>query len=266
MYADSMTLKSKRLTYARICVEVDATRPLPDSFDLCVDDDFEDNAEKLLEIHVEYQWKPKMCSDCQVFGHQVNSCPKKVNMPTTKPQPTKAIWKATGVILPKDPSIMATEGVTGAATEQQQTNIPHLHEAETSIQKAHMRTANKEDTCIESTVNHLEAIEALVAHGPDLNLGELDVLSPSARRGSGMVPTITNFSTSVATIYPNRFDVLQGEEGAEINPDLGLTDLLATINGGAKQKKKGKNKVNPQGGMTLRSQGKPNDSSCFLEY
>ncbi|CAK9157851.1 unnamed protein product, partial [Ilex paraguariensis] len=37
-----------------------------------------------VKIQVEYQWKPKVCQSCHIFGHNESTCPKMV---------TKTIWK-----------------------------------------------------------------------------------------------------------------------------------------------------------------------------
>ena len=38
----------------------------------------------LIRIKVSYQWKPKQCSLCQVFGHSDQACPIKVGFPVPK--------------------------------------------------------------------------------------------------------------------------------------------------------------------------------------
>ncbi|KAK3229882.1 hypothetical protein Dsin_001763 [Dipteronia sinensis] len=50
LYADSLTESMKRISYARVCIEIDAT--------------------------FEYQWKPKICTECKFFGHSITTCPK----------------------------------------------------------------------------------------------------------------------------------------------------------------------------------------------
>lgn len=63
LYADSMTENCSRLSYARICVEVDVDAQLPSAFD------FQISPNKVVEIRVKYPWKPLRCSSCKVFGH-----------------------------------------------------------------------------------------------------------------------------------------------------------------------------------------------------
>lgn len=82
LYADQLTESGQRLSFAKICVEVDCSSPLPSSFDLKYDNG------DMVEIRVQYPWKPMMCSDCMMFGHVVSNCPKKV--PSTGPEAVKA--------------------------------------------------------------------------------------------------------------------------------------------------------------------------------
>ncbi|KAK3229896.1 hypothetical protein Dsin_001777 [Dipteronia sinensis] len=72
LYADSLTKTMKIISYARICVEIDATSKLIDSFDLLMGEGDENNNGEIL---VEYQWKQKICPECKSFGHNAATCP-----------------------------------------------------------------------------------------------------------------------------------------------------------------------------------------------
>ncbi|KAI8550741.1 hypothetical protein RHMOL_Rhmol06G0131700 [Rhododendron molle] len=58
LYANQLTESGQRLSFAKICVEVDCSSPLPSSFDL------KHANGDMVEIRVQYPWKPMMCSDC----------------------------------------------------------------------------------------------------------------------------------------------------------------------------------------------------------
>ncbi|KAK3189587.1 hypothetical protein Dsin_029148 [Dipteronia sinensis] len=75
LYADSLTETMKRILYVRICVEIDATSNLIDSFDLLMGEGDEHNNGENVEILVEYQWKPKIFLECKSFGHNAATCP-----------------------------------------------------------------------------------------------------------------------------------------------------------------------------------------------
>ena len=72
LFADSATEARSRVNFARICVEVDASCPLVDDFD--VEIFREDGSSCLHPIRVSYQWRPPSCHFCKVFGHSSDSC------------------------------------------------------------------------------------------------------------------------------------------------------------------------------------------------
>ncbi|XP_059636151.1 uncharacterized protein LOC132278375 [Cornus florida] len=71
LFADRLTESKARLSYARLCVEVDATKPFVESFQLKATNGI------VFDIKAEYQWKPMVCSSCCCFGHLSNVCPTK---------------------------------------------------------------------------------------------------------------------------------------------------------------------------------------------
>ncbi|KAI8571753.1 hypothetical protein RHMOL_Rhmol01G0143300 [Rhododendron molle] len=70
LYPDEFTREHSRLTFARVCIEVEATKEIPESF--VVDLGYG----KPFEIRVEVPWKPQACKVCKTFGHTTNACPK----------------------------------------------------------------------------------------------------------------------------------------------------------------------------------------------
>ncbi|KAK3198344.1 hypothetical protein Dsin_021759 [Dipteronia sinensis] len=76
LYADSLTESMKRISFARVCIEIDASCDLVDSFDLFMGDSSNPKLGENMEILVEYQWKPKICTECKSFGHSITNCPK----------------------------------------------------------------------------------------------------------------------------------------------------------------------------------------------
>ncbi|KAF9613609.1 hypothetical protein IFM89_009435 [Coptis chinensis] len=65
---DEATTLRKRLLYARVCVLVEITVELPDSFEINM------GVEDVRKISVEYGWVPKKCDYCKRFGHKTNDC------------------------------------------------------------------------------------------------------------------------------------------------------------------------------------------------
>ncbi|KAK3189465.1 hypothetical protein Dsin_029026 [Dipteronia sinensis] len=60
LYADSLTESMKRISFARVCIEIDASCDLFDSFDLFMGDSSNPKLGENVEILVEYQWKQKI--------------------------------------------------------------------------------------------------------------------------------------------------------------------------------------------------------------
>ncbi|KAI8529342.1 hypothetical protein RHMOL_Rhmol12G0217800 [Rhododendron molle] len=78
LYADHFIESCKRISYAKICVEIDTSSALPDSFDLILP------SGAIFNIRVWYPWRPLRCESCKVFGHK--TCQSKAVPMTSKPQ------------------------------------------------------------------------------------------------------------------------------------------------------------------------------------
>ncbi|XP_019232866.1 PREDICTED: uncharacterized protein LOC109213514 [Nicotiana attenuata] len=80
IYADECTTKVERISYARILVEMDITRPLPMKITV------KDPNGRKFEQAVTYDWKPVYCSTCLQLGH---NCLNKTPMQQLEPKQTK---------------------------------------------------------------------------------------------------------------------------------------------------------------------------------
>ncbi|KAK2658399.1 hypothetical protein Ddye_004932 [Dipteronia dyeriana] len=76
LYADSLIESMKKISFARVCIEIDASCDLVDSFDLFMSDSSNAKLGENVEILVEYQWKPKIYTEFKSFGHSITNCPK----------------------------------------------------------------------------------------------------------------------------------------------------------------------------------------------
>ena len=81
LFADSTTLSRRRLNYARVCVEIEASAKLIEEFDLATGLS-EDPYINPIRIKALYQWKPASCTHCQTFGHTTESCKANPTPPT----------------------------------------------------------------------------------------------------------------------------------------------------------------------------------------
>ena len=69
LHMDSLTENRTRLSFARICIEVDLSSKFPKAARLNLGNG------KCTTIRIEYPWVPHNCSHCQVFGHKVSKFP-----------------------------------------------------------------------------------------------------------------------------------------------------------------------------------------------
>ena len=65
----TQTLGKKVMTFARICVEIDLSRPLPDAVEMCV------GSHSWMQ-QLDYETLPFRCRLCHEYGHLLRRCPK----------------------------------------------------------------------------------------------------------------------------------------------------------------------------------------------
>ncbi|GKE19225.1 RNA-directed DNA polymerase, eukaryota, partial [Tanacetum coccineum] len=66
-----------KASYARAIIELKADVDLRDTIIVSVPK-FSGEGFTTSTIHVEYEWAPPRCSECKVFGHVLDDCPKKI--------------------------------------------------------------------------------------------------------------------------------------------------------------------------------------------
>ena len=143
LYADSSTEAYTRMNYARVCVEIDASKQLVHEFYLQAPSRNTDTSPRCSTVRVVYQWKPKMCSLCKVFGHSTNVCtsqtssadgPMETNKniegfpseTTTQPTPYKnnQTWRVVGRKGCSRPQDDATTSAVSLTVGQAPENVP----------------------------------------------------------------------------------------------------------------------------------------------
>ncbi|PWA45760.1 hypothetical protein CTI12_AA510490 [Artemisia annua] len=71
-----------RANFARVLVEIDAQKGLVEkNIDVCYK-----SLGKSMQLKVEYPWKPPICNNCKVFGHETDKCGKTVIVDKEKNQ------------------------------------------------------------------------------------------------------------------------------------------------------------------------------------
>nr|GEU33346.1 copia protein [Tanacetum cinerariifolium] len=77
-FMSSMCVESwGRISFARALIEIDTAVGLKKEVSMAIPDDEGDGYIKEV-VRVEYEWNPPHCVDCQSFGHDTLSCPKRV--------------------------------------------------------------------------------------------------------------------------------------------------------------------------------------------
>lgn len=69
---DRYTKSRERLSYARLCIQVNASEPLQNTITI----EKEDGGEFTQKVL--FDWKPLRCNFCSCFGHAGRQCPKQV--------------------------------------------------------------------------------------------------------------------------------------------------------------------------------------------
>lgn len=74
LYPDAFTSSMERIDYARVCVIIDINSNFKDHvYMLLPSRDGEYNGS--CKVHIEYEWRPRICSVCKNFGHKDGECP-----------------------------------------------------------------------------------------------------------------------------------------------------------------------------------------------
>ncbi|KAL7179501.1 hypothetical protein ACSBR1_042822 [Camellia fascicularis] len=170
LFMDQLTEKGSRVSFARVCVEVEATSYLPSMFKVnCEGED--------VVVKVEYQGLRPKCEHCIVFGHDTSKCVKTqvaalVNLQKeteNNPDPGWETVMAKGkrkVGGPDMPSVSEThkepkdDGLQNSEVEASQPKVPAQVESEGSQSSLHHRVGpNLEDG--ELQLSNLDGLEAL---------------------------------------------------------------------------------------------------------
>ena len=74
LYMDHITAKQQRLTFAKICIEIKATKDIPSAIEVRLQDG------SIVSVSVEIPWRPLKCLHCVIFGHTEKACSQKPSM------------------------------------------------------------------------------------------------------------------------------------------------------------------------------------------
>ncbi|XP_058782465.1 uncharacterized protein LOC131656921 [Vicia villosa] len=79
---DECTARKLRISYARVLVEVDITKPMKESVTI------KDHSGREWAQHIDYEWRPKYCQICLKIGHDCEA--KKGEM---QQNPQQKVWQ-----------------------------------------------------------------------------------------------------------------------------------------------------------------------------
>lgn len=105
LYTDRFTKSIERLSYARLCVEIDVAEELPD-IAIIITEYGGTHLQKFI-----YDWKPSRCSSC-CFGHGDLQCPNKVK-PTRPTQVWKVKEKINNTTINTEQQVLSNEEADG---------------------------------------------------------------------------------------------------------------------------------------------------------
>ncbi|KAI0500656.1 hypothetical protein KFK09_018872 [Dendrobium nobile] len=67
---DALTAQRTRLTFARVCIQVNADATYPEEIPISIKDD-------VFSLKIQYEWKPTPCEHCKSLVHASSVCPSK---------------------------------------------------------------------------------------------------------------------------------------------------------------------------------------------
>ena len=68
---DQITARKQRLSFAKICVELEVMKKIPKSIKVKLRND------NIVDVYVEVTWRPQRCLHCGIFGHVDKACLQK---------------------------------------------------------------------------------------------------------------------------------------------------------------------------------------------
>ncbi|KAL9237199.1 hypothetical protein vseg_011781 [Gypsophila vaccaria] len=84
--SDTATVDRTKVGYARVMVELTVNQKMPDTVS------FKDEKGELVQVDVEYEWKPVTCNKCKGMGNLTDHCRKNIPQKDQK-QTLKKVWR-----------------------------------------------------------------------------------------------------------------------------------------------------------------------------
>ncbi|KAL3740394.1 hypothetical protein ACJRO7_021643 [Eucalyptus globulus] len=197
LHVDQRTEGTRMISFARVCVEIQANRPRVSTVEVNVDG-------VTRSIAVNYEWRPLECSKCGVFGHKCDVAPPPVrplpapldtarplDQPAETPEDSEQGWKQ---VKSKKNKAQPLEGMSPSPSEGERSLNLKTTAVEKRLPGTYSRRpprgpliiSEQSDTApttsaeaITTSVPVDTAVPRLeVADGTDISLSEDDLLSP----------------------------------------------------------------------------------------
>ncbi|XP_048501638.1 uncharacterized protein LOC125497954 [Beta vulgaris subsp. vulgaris] len=159
---DQATIKREKLQYARMLIEVQLNQVFPEKIV------FLNEMDNIMEVEVNYEWKPVTCASCKGMGHTQKECRK----PEVK---KKQIWRAKGQLQGDDRNVKAgmvkeRNQVVNQETQEFTTVVKNTKNqkvvsSQISLQNGFEVLADEEDAMEEGRVNDQQERQNKEAEG-----------------------------------------------------------------------------------------------------
>ncbi|XP_019253965.1 PREDICTED: uncharacterized protein LOC109232665 [Nicotiana attenuata] len=185
IYADECTAKKKRVSFARMLIEVNITRELPMEIKVM------DPNGKTFQQDVRYDWKPEFCQKCLVVGHRCGMEQQQYKQQDKQQGKRREAKKVTMEWRTKDPVKEGVNSAGEASLQQKEAQILSQREVadkeniqpmvdQENAQQDHIQTASQQQSKVEQLMDKGKAIEDMF----ELDMIDFPALSPIAMRNS----------------------------------------------------------------------------------
>ncbi|XP_031394470.1 uncharacterized protein LOC116205909 [Punica granatum] len=180
LYMDRATALSSRLDYAKVCVEVDAEKEIPNVLNVDLGNEYK------VEVLVDTPWLPEKCARCKVFGHNYSS-----TLETAPPEVTEgSMAPADGSAAAKDPTVFKTDILRGPgmATSSRSDVVKVARNAElvTIVQLAAKKKTD-------NAINNSEELTSNIAIGCPVEEDDAGAARNDLNKGKNKVSTQGDF-------------------------------------------------------------------------
>ena len=208
LHLDSPIERRSRLSFARICIEVDLNCEFPKSALLHLGND------KFTTVKIEYPWIPHSCSHCKVYGHKTLHCPisKPINTTSTS---------YSGGNVGDHGNASGTNVVVGASLQKEfkQVKVP------VGNQKDPVKDSIVVDSIIESIIVH----PSIISQHSSIKVG---AIGGEASFNTFECLTLSEDSTSLdggEDLASTSYEILDTEEYSDTSPICNTFKLVKRI-------------------------------------